>query len=126
VDGVPAPEVGLIVKWNGAHWTDSAGRVWDGQVKFFLPDQDVFVLDAMADPPRQMAGPGSIFTGVGTVLYNMVVNPVSGKVYVSNTDANNLARFEGPGGFAGYSLRGTCTRIASPYSPPAAAALSDT
>jgi DNA-binding beta-propeller fold protein YncE len=36
----------------------------------------------------------------------MVVNPASGKVYVANTDANNLERFEGPGTFAGHSLRG--------------------
>src|SRR5215475_4774771 len=36
----------------------------------------------------------------------MVVNPVSGKVYVSNTEAGNDKRFEGPGIFAGHSLRG--------------------
>jgi hypothetical protein len=36
----------------------------------------------------------------------MVVNPVNGKVYVANTDANNADRFEGPGTFAGHSLRG--------------------
>ena len=27
----------------------------------------------------------------------MAVNPVSGKVYVSNTEARNEVRFEGPG-----------------------------
>ncbi|MEM7282443.1 MAG: hypothetical protein AAF438_12535, partial [Pseudomonadota bacterium] len=37
------------------------------------------------------------YAHVGTVLYNMVVNPVSGKVYVSNTEAINEVRFEGPG-----------------------------
>ena len=31
----------------------------------------------------------------------MAVNPVSGKVYVSNTEARNDVRFEGPGAFAG-------------------------
>src|SRR6266545_4809593 len=105
-DGEPAPEVGLIAKWNGSHWVDGAGRVWDDKVKFSLPDEDVFVLDTMADPPHQLSGSDGVFTGVGTILYNMVVNPVSGKVYVSNTDANNLERFEGPGIFAGHSLRG--------------------
>src|SRR5262249_56439267 len=39
------------------------------------------------------------FAHVGTVLFNMVTNPVSGKVYVSNTDARNEVRFEGPGTF---------------------------
>jgi DNA-binding beta-propeller fold protein YncE len=106
VDGDTAPEVGLITKWNGSHWVDGAGRVWDDKVKLSLPDEDVFVLDAMANPPRQITGPDGVFTGVGTILYNMVVNPLSGKVYVANTDANNLARFEGPGAFAGHSLRG--------------------
>jgi hypothetical protein len=33
------------------------------------------------------------------VLYNMAVNPVTGTVYVSNTEANNLERFSGPGIF---------------------------
>ena len=36
----------------------------------------------------------------------MIVNPVSGKVYVSNTEALNQNRFEGPGTFAGHSVRG--------------------
>ena len=40
-----------------------------------------------------------VYTGVGTTLFNMAVNPVSGKVYVSNTDAHNEVRFEGPGSF---------------------------
>ncbi len=36
----------------------------------------------------------------------MAVNPVSGKVYVSNTEALNEKRFEGPGAYAGHSVRG--------------------
>jgi hypothetical protein len=60
----------------------------------------------MADPPRPLSGPAGFFQHVGTILYSMVVNPVSGKVYVANTDANNAERFEGPGTFAGHSLRG--------------------
>ncbi len=105
-EGRPAPEVGAIVKWNGTHWVDSAGFPHDDFVKFSLPDKDVFVLDAMANPPHQLPGAGGFFQGVGTILYTMVVNPVNGKVYVANTDANNMDRFEGPGIFAGHSLRG--------------------
>ena len=105
-EGEPAPEVAQIAKWNGSHWVDAGGRARDAFVKFSLPDKDVFVLDAMADPPRQLAGPAGFFQHVGTILYSMVVNPASGKVYVANTDANNLERFEGPGIFAGHSLRG--------------------
>ena len=36
-------------------------------------------------------------SGVGTTLFNMAVHPQSGKVYVSNTEAKNEIRFEGPG-----------------------------
>jgi DNA-binding beta-propeller fold protein YncE len=105
-DGDPAPEVGVIVKHDGAHWRDDAGRDWDAGVRLSLPDKDVFVINAMTNPPAQLGGPSGYFTGVGTVLFNMIVNPVSGKVYVSNTEAMNDVRFEGPGDFAGSSVRG--------------------
>ncbi|MET0401004.1 MAG: hypothetical protein ABW123_01320 [Cystobacter sp.] len=105
-EGVPAPETGVLVKYNGRDWLDALGRAWTQDVKFSLPDKDVFVIDAMAHPPRQLAGPSGFFAGVGTILFNMAVNPVSGKVYVSNTEARNDLRLEGPGTFAGSSLRG--------------------
>jgi len=104
--GAPAPDVGIIIKFDGSHWVDTLGRRRDAAVRFSLPDKDVFVLDAMASPPHQLSGAAGFFQGVGTILYSMVVNPVSGKVYVANTDANNADRFEGPGIFAGHSLRG--------------------
>jgi DNA-binding beta-propeller fold protein YncE len=105
-DGVPAPEVGLIVKYDGDHWVDVLGRHWDDEVRFSLPDKDVFVINANANPPAQLAGSAGFFAGVGTILFNMAVNPVSGNVYVSNTEARNDLRFEGPGVFAGETLRG--------------------
>jgi YVTN family beta-propeller protein len=104
--GAPAPEVGLIVKHDGQHWRDVRGRSWDEKVKLSLPDKDVFVINANANPPAQVAGPSGVYTGVGTILFNMVVNPVNGKVYVSNTEARNDLRFEGSGAFAGTTLRG--------------------
>jgi DNA-binding beta-propeller fold protein YncE len=106
VDGAPQPEVGLIVKYDGAHWVDELGRTWVHVVRFSLPDKDVFVLDAMANPPVQLPGQAGFFSGVGTILYNLAVNPVSGKVYASNTEAFNEQRFEGPGEFAGHTVRG--------------------
>ncbi|HTG37018.1 MAG TPA: hypothetical protein VLB76_29225 [Thermoanaerobaculia bacterium] len=105
-DGAPRPEVGIIVKFNGTHWVDELNRVWDSKVRFSLPDKDVFVLNANANPPAQLGGASGYYRGVGTILFNMAVNPVSGKVYVSNTEAGNDKRFEGPGTFAGHSLRG--------------------
>jgi DNA-binding beta-propeller fold protein YncE len=97
--GVQQPPTGLVVKYRTdpqdgqLHWLDNIGRRWDDHVKLSLPDKDVFAIDAAANPPAPK--PAGIFTGVGTVLFNMAVNPVSGKVYVTNTDARNDVRFEG-------------------------------
>jgi DNA-binding beta-propeller fold protein YncE len=100
--GVIQPATGLIVRFDGVHWRDDAERTWDPFVNFSLPDTDVFAIDAEATPPAQVGA----FAHVGTVLFNMAVNPVNGKLYVSNTDANNLTRFEGAGEFAGETVRG--------------------
>ncbi|MFY0567742.1 YncE family protein [Archangium lansingense] len=105
-EGKPAPETSVIVHFNGQDWVDSLGRPWTDKVKFSLPDKDVFAIDANATPPVQLSGSAGYYSGVGTILFNMAVNPVSGKVYVSNTEARNDLRFEGPGTFAGETLRG--------------------
>jgi YVTN family beta-propeller protein len=105
-EGAPAPEVGEIVKWNGTDWVNTRNVSRNDRVNLSLPDKDVFVIDAMANPPHQVAGTAGFFQHVGTILYSMVVNPANGKVYVANTEANNTERFEGPGIFAGHSLRG--------------------
>lgn len=105
-EGVAQSPEALIVKYDGQHWVDELDRNFDERIMFTLPDKDVFVIDAMAATPKQVTGPKGYFTGVGTILYNMAVNPVSGKIYVSNTDARNEQRFEGPGDFAGHTVRG--------------------
>ena len=96
--GTAGPETGLIVRFDpsSGRWEDRLGRNWSPAVRFSLPDEDVFAIDATANPPAETGA----FTSVGTVLFNMAVNPVSGKVYVSNTEARNEVRFEGPGTFA--------------------------
>lgn len=95
--GEAQPETSLIVKYDGTHWLDELRRTWDHVVPFALPDKDVFVINAMADPPAPVPGAAGYFSGVGTVLFNMAVNPATGRVYVSNTEALNHARFEGHG-----------------------------
>src|SRR5580698_5625760 len=98
--GEPAPEVGLIVKFINGHWVDELNRIWDSSVRFNLPDTDVFSFDA--NTLKQTAA----FAHVGTTLFNMAANPVTGNLYVSNTDAINNVRFEGPGTFAGHTVQG--------------------
>jgi DNA-binding beta-propeller fold protein YncE len=89
---IPMPPTGLIVKFKDGHWVDAYGTNFDAYVKVKLPDYDVFAINANANPPVQVGAP---FAHVGTVLFNMAVNPVSGKVYVTNLDARNDVRFEG-------------------------------
>ncbi len=95
-DGITGPEVGLIVKHNGVDWVDELGRSWNNQVPFSLPDSDVFSIDVNhTNLASGLPTVASTWSGVGTIIYNMIVNPGSGKIYVSNTDANNAVRFEG-------------------------------
>ncbi len=102
--GEPEQNVGFIVKKVGGDWLDAVGRSWNQFIAFDLPDKDVFVIDATANPPVPIAS--KVYRGVGTTLFNMVVNPASGKIYVSNTDARNDQRLEGSGVFFGPTLRG--------------------
>jgi DNA-binding beta-propeller fold protein YncE len=100
--GEPAPQVGMIVKYNNSsgHWEDELGRNWDGSMRLSLPDTDVFAVNA-----NSLAQTAS-FAHVGTTLFNMVVNPATGRLYVSNTNSINNVRFEGPGSFAGETVQG--------------------
>jgi len=98
-DAVSHPDTGLIVQFDGSNWVDDTGSVDDlngtlyaSKIPFSLPDNDVFIITVGTDP--MLTGQRS---GVGTTLFNMIVNPDSDVLYVSNTEALNLTRFEGPG-----------------------------
>ncbi len=82
-------------------WRDENDNNWNNAIPFEIPDWDVFEIDANATPPVALED-GSVLgvPGVGTILFNMVVHPLNGDVYVSNTEANNLVRFEGLGDWA--------------------------
>ena len=100
--GDNAPETSLVVQFHEAsgQWRDDGGRNWSNGIRFFLPDLDVFEIDAAT------LSETASFAHVGTINFNMAVNPANGNVYVSNTDAQNLTRFEGPGIFGGSTVQG--------------------
>jgi YVTN family beta-propeller protein len=100
--GAMAPYVPIIVQFNNTagHWLDEVGRVWDSSVNFTLPDTDVFAVNA--NSLTQTAA----YAHVGTTLFNMATNPVTGHVYVSNSDAQNMTRFEGSGARTGETVQG--------------------
>ena len=114
IEGIEAPSIGRIIKMNpeSGKFEDINGvDVWDGYVPFSLPDLDVFEIDASGDLPVV----AQEFPHVGTILFNLAVNPVTGVVYAANSDANNLTRFEGAGTLSGSTVKGNLHqyRIAS-------------
>jgi len=105
------PIVSILLKMDVAGmWRDLTSRDWTSIVRFTLPDQDVFVIDPVGLTVTRS------YAHVGTTLFNIAVNPVNQKVYVSNTEARNDLRFEGPGTLAGFTLQATWRSRASPSS----------
>ncbi|MCB9680315.1 MAG: beta-propeller fold lactonase family protein [Alphaproteobacteria bacterium] len=105
-EGAPAPETGLIVQQDIAtgQWRDTLARNWSNGVRFNLPDLDVFRIDTTS-----LAVTDEI-AHVGTTIFGLAVNPVTGRVYASNTEAGNLTRFEGPGVAGGSTVQGDLAR----------------
>jgi YVTN family beta-propeller protein len=86
-----APAVGLIVKFNPSNgrWEDEVGGNWSSKVNFTLPDNDVFVINPTGTPSLIRTA-----SGVGTILFDVAVHPTTGELWVANTDARNVVRFE--------------------------------
>ncbi len=91
------PQVGLIVHFDetAGEWRDEAGQNWNGCLPFRLPDSDLFVIDATTLAVSTVAH-------LGTSLFEVSVQPGTGKVWVPNTDARNSVRFEHPLGVRGH------------------------
>jgi DNA-binding beta-propeller fold protein YncE len=99
-DNQTQPGTGLIVQFNGSDWVDGGdptrgvpSSTWNNRINLSLPDNDVFVIDASGSVPQVV----DQLSGVGTTLFNLAVSPTSNNIYVSNQEALNLRRFEGPG-----------------------------
>ena len=99
-DGVRQPDTGLIVRSVGSDWLDSENQSHANQLPFSLPDYDIFELDAVNLTEL------SRITRVGTILFNIAVNPVNDSLYVSNLESRNIVRFSGVASRAATSVRG--------------------
>jgi YVTN family beta-propeller protein len=84
------PKQGAIVERTDRGWRDYGERDWTPAVPFELPDYDVFVIDTAAEIPRVIES----IAKVGAVLFNMAVQPGSGEIWVSNTEAFNFVPYE--------------------------------
>jgi DNA-binding beta-propeller fold protein YncE len=92
----PPPQVSLIVAANDPNWTQ--------YIKFEMPDNDVVAITT--GPSPTVAG---YYSGVGTINLGLAVDPVSGNLFVSNTDALNLTFFEPT--LRGHWINNRITRI---------------
>ena len=79
-----APQVGLIV--------DAADPAWAGgsnpAIRYTLPDNDVAEIDTASLSVVRY------FSRIGTVNFNLALRPGGTELYVANTEARNLTRFE--------------------------------
>ncbi|MFL6567748.1 MAG: cytochrome c peroxidase [Chthoniobacterales bacterium] len=79
---LPAPpQVGLIVDATDPQWNPSV-------IKYVMPDNDVAEIDVAALTVSRY------FSRVGTHLHGIAVQPGTGDLFVTNTDARNLVHFE--------------------------------
>lgn len=74
------PRVSLIV--------DASDPTWTNVIQFKMPDNDVAEIDVAGMTVTRY------FTNVGTINLALAVRPDNGDLYVANTDARNLLRFE--------------------------------
>ncbi len=77
----PPPQVALIVAATDPNWTQ--------YITFKMPDNDVAVIATGFSPSLSR-----YYSGVGTINLGMAVNPITGDLFVTNTDALNLTFFE--------------------------------
>ena len=106
VDGEYQPWTSMIVQYDPAsgQWQDSKGRNFSNGIRFHLPDNDVFAIDVNS---HQVVG---TYNHVGTTLFNLAVDPASDTLLVTNTEANNATRFEGPGQYGGSTVQGNIAK----------------
>jgi YVTN family beta-propeller protein len=75
-----APHVGLIVA--------ATDPTWSKVIKYTMPDNDVAAISTTS------LAVTNYYPHLGTINLGLAVNPVSGNLYVANTDALNLIMFE--------------------------------
>ena len=77
----PAPQQGIIV--------DATNPVWNPSfIQFTMPDNDVVEINTASQTVARY------FSSVGTINLGIAVRPTIGDLYVTNTEARNLVRFE--------------------------------
>ena len=92
----PAPRQGIIVNVNDPVWNPSF-------IQFTMPDNDVVEINAASQTVSRY------FSAVGTINLGIAVRPTNGDLFVTNTEARNLVRFETA--LRGHNVDNRITRI---------------
>ncbi|MEP6662989.1 MAG: beta-propeller fold lactonase family protein [Verrucomicrobiota bacterium] len=96
----PPPQVGLIVDATDPNWTTVTNVI-----KYTMPDNDVVEINVGSMSVTRY------FSRVGTVNLAVAIDPLNGDLFVANTDARNLVRFEP--NVRGHIVDNRLTRISS-------------
>jgi YVTN family beta-propeller protein len=100
--GLPAaPAQGILVRADDPAWV--------AQIPYTLPDHDVVQIDVATQVVTRY------FDRVGTTNTAIAVHPTSGELWVANTEARNLVRFEP--NLRGHAIDSRLTRITTGASP---------
>ena len=83
-----APQVALIVQQQGADWRDESGKLWNAKIKYTQFDNDVADISPLGNTVSRT------FSGLATVNLGLAVDPLTGRVASTGTEARNLKRFE--------------------------------
>ncbi|MGA9773522.1 MAG: beta-propeller fold lactonase family protein [Blastocatellia bacterium] len=94
----PAPKEGLIVDATDPAWSPSV-------IKYTMPDNDVVEINSATLAVTRY------FSRVGTINLGIAVQPVTGDLYVTNTESRNLVQYEP--NLRGHSVDNRITRIAT-------------
>jgi YVTN family beta-propeller protein len=76
----PPPRASLII--------DATNPSWTNVIRYTMPDNDIVEIDTTS------LGITRYFPRVGTVNFAIAARPNNGDLYVANTDARNVTRFE--------------------------------
>jgi len=90
---VNPPSVGGIVQFlsfgtDGAGYYDEYGKLWNSKIKYSQPDVDVAEINTTTNNVSRN------FAGLGSINYNIAVEPGTNRVAVISTEARNPLRFE--------------------------------
>ena len=117
--GLPAPNVNVRRRAAARGGTDRSLRSATGAVERHdrsrlaqLPCGCPYPTptSSRSTPWRHRRAATAAFAHVGTVIYELAVNPTNGALFASNTEARNEVRFAGSGSFGGSSVRGHLAR----------------